>query len=258
MTQVNFDTDINFLDPGPEELTRNVLDHGFVRLRNLAGPTRRRNARFDADSIDPARCARISFDAEAETRPRDKDLKLNRYLLSRHHNTPIEMIEVWVEMKLPIFVARQFVRHRTATINEVSARYVELPAEWYIPKPEHVGFVTSSAKQGREIREGEINPVAEIFTSGLDHSCRNAYMMYTSSISAGVPAELARNLLHLNHYTHWMWKQDLWNVLHFLGKRLAPNAQFEAREYAGALQSLLIREIPELMAAAQLYHEESK
>lgn len=233
------------------EFTIPVLDHGFVKLRNIAGPTRRPQARFDADSIDPARCARISFDAEAETRPRAADLRLNRYLLKHGHNTPIEMIEVWLEMKLPIFVARQFVRHRTATINECSARYVTLPEEWYLPKPEHVGFGTESNKQGREIRPNQTNPVADIYLDSLDHACRKAYQLYQGGISAGVPAEVARNLLHLNHYTHWIWKQDLWNLLGFLGKRLAPGAQFEAREYAAAIQKLLVREIPELMSASE-------
>lgn len=242
----------NIFESEPLTLPVRVLDHGFVQLRNLAGPTRRPHARFDADSIDPARCARISFDAEAESRPRELDLKLNKYLLSHHHNTPIEMIEVWMEMKLPIFVARQFVRHRTATLNEVSARYVTLPEEWYLPKSEHVGFKAPNNKQGRIIPDSadEIPPAVHKFIFDLDTECTSSYTRYIEHLNAGIAPELARTFLHLNHYTHWIWKQDLWNMLHFLGKRLAPGAQFEAREYARTMQNLLIAEIPELMEAA--------
>src|SRR5690606_18852081 len=123
-----------------------VLDHGFVRLRNMAGPTRRvLNGTheetgdfilrpFDADDRDPAQAARMSFDQMDSERTLEEDMRLSRYLMKNWHTSPFEMVEIWLEMKMPIFVARQFVRHRTASINEVSGRYVQLPGEWYIPE----------------------------------------------------------------------------------------------------------------------------
>ena len=136
-----------------------VLDHGFVRLRNLAGPTRRTKdyqwsglngeslCQFDADDTDVANAARMSFNQTDSNRSYEMEMKLNKYLLENRHMTPFESIEVWLEMKLPIFVARQFVRHRTAALNEVSGRYVTLPEEWYIPKI--VGGKPINKKQGQ-------------------------------------------------------------------------------------------------------------
>ncbi len=99
-----------------------VLDHGFVLLRNAAGPTRRVDQEFDADDTDPANAARMSFDNMDSGRTREEDLKLCNYLMKNWHTTPFESIELWIEMKMPIFVARQFVRHRTVSINEVSSQ----------------------------------------------------------------------------------------------------------------------------------------
>lgn len=127
-----------------------VLDHGFVQLRNIAGPTRRIWTKippcdaypleqytlreFDADDTDVANSARISFEGMDKDRSYEVEMKLTEYLMKNRHMTPFETIEVWLEMKMPIFVARQFVRHRTASINECSARYIQLPSEWYIPE----------------------------------------------------------------------------------------------------------------------------
>jgi len=122
-----------------------VLDHGYVILRNISGPIRRASQPFDADDTDPANAARFSFDAaDQETRVREDDLKLARYLWKNRHTTPFEMVEVWLEMQMPIFVARQFVRHRTVSINEVSARYVQLPKQFYIPDPKVIGVKSAS------------------------------------------------------------------------------------------------------------------
>ena len=118
-----------------EVITRRVFDGDSIRD-------------FDGDDTDPANSARMSFDSMDSGRTRDEDLRLAEYLMKNKHTTPFEMIEVWIEMKMPIFVARQFVRHRTVTINEVSARYVTLPEEWYIP--DVVGGKAATAKQGQE------------------------------------------------------------------------------------------------------------
>lgn len=226
----------------------NVLDHGFVKLRNIAGPTRRADCGYDANDVDVANSARMSFDGQDLERTYETEMKLNRYLLKNKHMTPFESIEVWLEMKLPIFVARQFVRHRTCTINEVSARYVKLPAEWYIP--EVVGGKAKSNKQGQEDN-------LDIYTQAnfkfvLNEVCAYAYQRYEDFLMQGVAPEHARLFLHVNHYTHWLWKQDLRNIMHFLSLRTDSHAQIEARDYANAIVKLLEPHIPGLM---ELYHE---
>jgi len=238
-------------------LAMDVLDHGFVALRNVAGPTRRTFdstvtsseahhtvRRFDADDIDPANAARMSFDMTDKDRTREADLKLCDYLMRNRHTTPFEMIEVWLEMKLPIFVARQFVRHRTVTINEVSGRYVTLPAEWYVPQV--VGGKPPHAKQGQVDTLPEELQAA--FRADLEDDCQRSYRRYLTHIQAGVAAEHARMLLHLNHYTHWLWKQDLHNIFHFLSLRDHSHAQVEARAYAYAVDTLIRVALPECMA----------
>lgn len=231
------------------DLTIPVLDHGFVILRNIAGPTRRQDQPFDADDIDPANSARMSFDQMDTGRPREQDLKLADYLMRNWHTTPFEMIDVWLEMKLPIFVARQFVRHRTTTINEISGRYVTLPAEWYIP--EVVGGKAKDKKQGQE---NNLSPVIQqIFKDNLDEKSRKGYDEYLRAIEGGVAPEHARLLLGLNHYTHWAWKQDLHNIMHFLRLRDHSHAQIEAQLYAQAVYTLLKENLPETMKLYDKY-----
>jgi thymidylate synthase (FAD) len=234
-----------------------VLDHGFVRLRNLAGPTRRdlqicggdlTTRDFDADDTDVANSARMSFEGQDQLRTYETEMKLNRYLMANKHMTPFESIEVWLEMKLPIFVARQFVRHRTVSLNEVSGRYVQLPAEWYIP--ERVGGKATDKKQGQE--DNLSSPLQEQFRFDLNYHCERGYVMYKGAIEDGVAPEHARMFLSLNHYTHWLWKQDLRNLMHFLSLRQHSHAQIEAQAYANAIVELLEPQIPGLM---QLYRE---
>lgn len=229
-----------------------VLDHGFVALRNLSGPTRRADARFDADDIDPANSARMSFDQTDSGRTRSEDLRLCDYLMRNWHSTPFEMVEVWLEMKMPIFVARQFVRHRTVTINEVSGRYITLPAEWYIP--EVVGGKATNAKQGQE---DTLHIVAQRnFQADLNDQCQQSYSRYIHHLGQGVAPEHARMFLHLNHYTHWLWKQDLHNIMHFLRLRDHSRAQVEAQAFAKAVDSLLREFLPESMALYDKYRRQ--
>lgn len=238
------------------------LDHGFVKLLNISSAIPRNETwyvdeegeqycdTFQAKDIDPAICARISFDNFDAERTEEMDLKLVEYLIKNFHNTPVEMTEVWLEMKLPIFVARQFVRHRTATINEVSARYVQLPEEWYIPEVVG-GKSTNGAKQGQE---DNLNPLHQFwFKDALQQSCNSAYNNYRHSIAIGVAPEHARMFLHVNHYTHWLWKQDLHNLMHFLALRLDSHAQVEARVYAQAIYDLLIQYLPKTMELFDKY-----
>ena len=252
------------------QFTRKVLDHGFVTLRNMSGPTRRAFQQplpngephdpanilpgglewrpFDADDTDVANSARMSFGGTDAERTYEIEMKLNRYLLANKHMTPFESIEVWLEMKLPIFVARQFVRHRTAALNEISGRYVTLPAEWYIP--EIVGGKAKDKKQGQEdnLDETEQN----VFRTALQNHCVSGYEKYLTAIDRGVAAEHARMFLSLNHYTHWLWKQDLRNLMGFLSLRQHGHAQVEARMYANAIVELLEPQIPGLIG---LYNE---
>ncbi len=225
------------------------LDHGFVKLLNISSAIPRQqedypHGEFNVLDTDPAVCARISFNNFEEVRTQEQDLKLVEYLIKNHHNTPIEMTEIWLEMKLPIFLARQFVRHRTACINEVSGRYAILPEEWYIPEVVG-GKSTQGAKQGQE--DNLSKEQQQLFKVRLNQHCQSGYWEYLAALEDDVAPEHARLLLTLNHYTHWIWKQDLSNLMHFLTLRLDSHAQVEARIYAQAIYDLLAIHLPETM-----------
>lgn len=233
-----------------------VLDHGYVKLLNISGPTRRSSAMFDANDVDPAQAARMSFDQSFSDRPQTDDLRLGEYLLKNLHTTPWEMITVWFEMKLPIFLARQFVRHRTVTINEVSARYVQLPGEWYLPELQDVVLQHKDKKQGgalADLLDSEQRHKAEAFRMRLQVDCRNSYRRYQESIYDGIAMEQARMHLHVNHYTHWIWKQDLHNLMHFLSLRSHSHAQREAQYFAIAIIKLLRQVLPYSMNLFERY-----
>lgn len=230
-----------------------VLDHGFVKLRNLAGPTRRdigmrdeeRGFRrpFDADDTDVAQAARMSFDQMDSERTYEEDMKLSRYLLKNLHTSPFEMIQVWLEVKVPIFVDRQLVRHRTWRRNESSGRYITLPPEWYIPKI--VGGKAPNAKQGQA--DNLPRETQEWFQQTLAQACSEDYGNYLQAIERGVAAEQARLLLHVNHYVHWLGNVDLGNMFQFLALRAHSHAQIEAQIYAYAIIDLLRPHLPGLM-----------
>jgi thymidylate synthase (FAD) len=242
--------------------TINVLDHGFVKLRNVSGPTRRvynpvqlplgtfcggsieDAIGFDAHDIDPAQCARMSFEQMDTNRTYEQDMKLNEYLLVNEHTSPFEMISVWVEVKVPIFIDRQMVRHRTWSRNESSGRYIVLPADWYIPEIVG-GKPVGGAKQG----QSNTLPVKiqEDFKETLNEHCASSYMAYKASMDLGVAPEHARMLLHLNHYVHWIGKVDLNNLFKFLRLRADSHAQIEAQLYADAIIELIRPHLPGLM-----------
>lgn len=247
--------------------TIKVLDHGYVTLRNLSGPTRRASDTqqeenhlvimdrdFDADDIDPANTARMSYDqSDDPDRTREDDLKLGKYLLENWHTTPWEMIEGWFEMKMPIFVARQLVRHRTVTINEMSARYIKLGNEFYIPEAENIGI-----KAGKQGRGEAIAPhIASNFQRDLKKHCFEAYNLYEAYLEAGVAPELARMVLPLNIYTKWIWKQNLHNLMHMMGLRIEAHAQWEVQQYANAVYELLKEQLPYSMELFDEYRRKS-
>lgn len=243
-----------------------VLDHGYVKLLNLAGPERRHFCvpdpeplmlrAFDADDTDPANVARMSFGQKDSGRTREMDLKLARYLMQNKHSEPFEFVECWFEMKLPLFAAAQFKRHRTArlfepeddvfdpSINEMSLRYTEACSDWYTPGPDQVCPRASNAKQGRGVEQ---HPQAEEFRKVLSRCCKDSFEQYQYFLRSGVAPETCRLFLHVNNYTKWVWKQDLWNLMHFMSLRMHPHAQWEARQYAEAIYNLLYQHLPESM-----------
>lgn len=224
-------------------LNKQVLDHGYVKLHNIAGHVRRIDEMFDAADTDPANVARMSFNQKDIGRTENEDMKLADYLMRNWHTTPFEVIEIWLEMKLPIFVARQFVRHRTTSLNEVSGRYVVLPEEWYIPEIVH--FKAENKKQGHG---GELDLAKqEYFKNALNAQCSRSYELYKHYLELGVAPEEARMFLHLNHYTIWMWKQNLHNLMHFLSLRSDNHAQDAAREYADAIIAIIRGVLPRTM-----------
>lgn len=213
-----------------------VLDHGFVRLVDHMG-----------DDLSIVRAARVSYDAAWRTGENEgSDRRLINYLMKNRHTTPFESVVFQFEVKAPIFVMRQWHRHRMATINELSARYRELPEEFYVPKPEHIGAPSKDNKQGRthEPIDGAGN-ASSLMQVANEHSFR----VYRELLAMGAPRELARSVLPVATYSHMFWKADLHNLLHFLGLRLHEHAQYEIRVYAEAMRRLVQQIVPVAMSA---------
>ena len=199
---------------------RPVLSHGYVVLVDYMGN--------DAAIVQ---AARVSYGAGTKS-VRD-DRGLIRYLLRHQHTTPFEMVEFKFLVRLPIYVARQMVRHRTASINEYSARYSVIPDEFDLPAVEDVRRQSTRNRQGRD--EALTEEVVAAFRGDLERLSREAYAAYSRALEAGVARETARLLLPLAYYTEWYWKIDLHNLLHFLTLRLDPHTQEETRRYAAEL-----------------------
>ncbi len=228
-----------------------VLDHGFVRVVNYMG---------DDGAIVQA--ARVSYGRG--TRRVSEDRGLINYLMRHRHTTPFEMCEIKYHVKLPIFVARQWIRHRTANVNEYSARYSILDNEFYIPAPQHLAAQASVNRQGRgDVIEGE---AARRVLDLLRADAERAYAGYAEMLNEdtsgaprdptwpGLARELARMNLSLNFYTQWYWKTDLHNLLHFLSLRADPHAQYEIRAYAETMLQTVQRWIPMVYNAFFEYH----
>ena len=203
----------------PEDAIK-CLDKGFIRLVDSMGGD---------DAIVQA--ARVSYGQGTSKVSQDRGLI--RYLMRHRHTTPFEMVEFKFHCKMPIFVARQWVRHRTANINEYSLRYSEARDEFYFPDPEHIQFQSALNKQGRS---GEV-PL-ELKQKVLDYFkeiSERSFTMYQELNEEGIARELARSLLPVNIYTDWYWKNDLHNLLHFIGLRSDSHAQYEIRVYSDAM-----------------------
>ncbi len=218
-----------------------VLDHGFIRVVDYLG-----------DDSSVVQAARVSYGRG--TKAANEDRGLIRYLMRHRHSTPFEMCEIKYHVKLPIFVARQWIRHRTANVNEYSARYSVLDREFYIPAPEHLAAQSAQNRQGRgAVLQGA--EAARVLQLLREDAARN-YDHYLEMLNeeedgrvrdparAGLARELARMNLTLNTYTQWYWKIDLHNLFHFLALRADPHAQYEIRAYAEAIMRTVEAWVP--------------
>jgi thymidylate synthase (FAD) len=230
--------------PGLEEILYQpipVLDHGFVRVIDYMG-----------DDAAVVQAARVSYGKG--TKRVSEDRALIHYLMRHRHTTPFEMCEIKYHVKLPIFVARQWIRHRTANVNEYSARYSILDKEFYLPAPEQLAAQSKSNRQGRG---AALEPAdAARVLNLLREDAERAYRGYAEMLNEdeegrvldagrdGLARELARMNLSLNFYTQWYWKTDLFNLLNFLSLRADAHAQYEIRVYAEAMIGTLERWVP--------------
>ncbi len=210
-----------------------VLDHGFIRVIDYMG---------DDNAITQA--ARVSYGKGTKSVQNDEGLI--RYLMRHWHSTPFEMCEIKLHVKLPVFVARQWIRHRTANVNEYSARYSILDREFYIPAPEHINAQSVINNQGRgQVLEGEeAARVLDILKTDSERSYDNYETMISDEGQNGLARELARMNLPANIYTQWYWKVDLHNLFHFLRLRADAHAQYEIRVYADEICKIVADWVP--------------
>ena len=224
-----------------------VLDHGFVRVIDYMG-----------DDAAIVQAARVSYGRG--TKQVQQDAGLIRYLMRHRHTTPFEMCEIKFHVKLPIFVARQWIRHRTANVNEYSARYSILDREFYLPAAEQLAAQSTSNRQGRgDVLQGdEAAEVLRRLRDDAERSYANYALMLNEGADAdphrrGLARELARMNLTLNTYTQWYWKTNLHNLFHFLSLRADPHAQYEIRVYAEAMLGITEAWVPIAAAAFRDY-----
>lgn len=219
-----------------------VLDHGFIRVIDYMGN-------------DAAICqaARVSYGKG--TKSVQNDAGLIRYLMRHWHSTPFEMCEIKLHVKLPVFVARQWIRHRTANVNEYSARYSILDREFYIPEQSQLAAQSVVNNQGRGVAlEGEeAARVLEILKSDSNRAYDNYEAMISDEGQQGLARELARMNLPANIYTQWYWKVDLHNLFHFLRLRADMHAQYEIRVYADAICKVVADWVPAAYSAFEDY-----
>ncbi len=210
------------------------LDHGFVNLVDCMG-----------NDLSVVRAARVSYDAAWRTGENEgSDKRLINYLWKNKHTTPFEAVTFTFEIKAPIFVFRQWHRHRTWSYNELSARYKELPEEFYVPKADAIGHQSTNNKQAREL--GNVDSISPEI---IRKSCKNSFHTYRMLIADGVPRELARSVLPVATYSHMFATVNLLNLLKFLTLRCDSHAQYEIRTYADAMKSIAKAKVPECITA---------
>lgn len=219
-----------------------VLDHGFVRVIDYMG-----------DDAAIVQAARVSYGQG--TRAARDDAGLIRYLMRHWHSTPFEMCEIKLHVKLPVFVARQWIRHRTANVNEYSARYSILDREFYTPAPEHLAAQSRVNNQGRgaPLEGAEAARVLETLKADATRAFDHYEAMLGTEGQQGLARELARIGLPASVYTQWYWKVDLHNLFHFLRLRADAHAQYEIRAYADAICAMVRDWVPAAWAAFEDY-----
>jgi thymidylate synthase (FAD) len=214
-----------------------VLDHGFVRLVDYMGGDER-----------IVQAARVSYGAGTKSYRQDR--ALIDYLLRNEHTSPFEQVSLTFHAKMPIFVARQWVRHRTARLNEISGRYSVIKDEFYVPEGDKIAMQSEDNKQGRETAP-MAEPLQEKVRDSITAGQRAAYESYEELLATGLAREIARINLPLSTYTEWYWQIDLHNLFHFLHLRMDPHAQFEIREYARTMFDIATRVCPAACASFQ-------
>ena len=216
--------------------TINVLDHGLVRLVEHMG-----------SDLSIVRNARVSYDAEWRTGENEgKDAKLLNYLIKNRHTSPFESCVFTFEVKAPIFVFRQWHRHRTWSFNEISARYAELPEEYYVPAPEQI---TTQSTDNKQMRTEQVHQHATYFRDVISRVSAAAFEAYHVMIQEGCPREIARSVLPVGTYSHMFATVNLHNLMHFLKLRLHEHSQHEIRVYAEAMLELIEPIVPHSVAA---------
>ena len=227
-----------------------VLDHGFIRVIDYMG-----------DDAAIVQAARVSYGAGTKKISQDRGLIF--YLMRHKHTTPFEMCEIKFHIKLPIFIARQWIRHRTANVNEYSARYSILGSDYYLPEKEQIAEQSKSNMQGRGaiLKDQDAEKILNILKTDSEQCYTNYQHMLNEDAAGNVvdesnprlARELARMNLTLNYYTEWYWKIDLHNLLHFLHLRAHPHAQYEIREYATAMLKMVKDWVPITYEAFEEY-----
>lgn len=214
-----------------------VLDHGLIRLVDSMG-----------SDLSVVRAARVSYDAAWRAGDNQgSDERLIRFLWNNNHTTPFEAVTFTFEIKAPIFVFRQWHRHRTWSFNELSARYRELPEEFYVPDPAVIGTQSKDNKQGRDIDGEQYTPKEQIDAVRMANA--SAFLLYQNLLHLGWPRELARSVLPVATYSHMFATVDLLNLLKFLTLRCDAHAQYEIRVYADAIRDLIRPIVPVCLSA---------
>jgi thymidylate synthase (FAD) len=209
----------------------NVLDKGFVRLVDHKG-----------SDLSIVRAARVSYDADWRSGAEEgKDSKLIGYMMQHLHTSPFEHVVFTFEVKAPIFVFRQWHRHRTWSYSELSARYAPLKEEFYIPALEQI---TTQSESNKQIRTSEQHPRAQNMAWLIEQQCKSSFQIYEAMLERGCPRELARTVLPLATYSRMFATVDLHNLMHFLKLRLHEHAQYEIRVYAQAILELIRPIVP--------------
>lgn len=218
---------------------------GFVRLVDSMG-----------SDLSIVRAARVSFDADWRAGENEKsDNRLIAYLMEHRHSTPFEAVTLTFEVKAPIFVFRQWHRHRTQSYNEISARYTELDEGFYVPEPQHI---TTQSKDNKQARTDRKHPQAEYLSAAIESQCKNAFELYRNMIADGCPRELARSVLPVAAYSRMFTTMNLHNLFHFLQLRLHPHAQYEIRVYAEEMLRIVETVCPVATEAFKLHRLERK